>query len=317
MVIDRDNLAQHTNMWMRRKPGFCVMLSTRSLLTDVSGPILALVNRIDRIFDRASGRSGKALMPFITAGDPDLDTTALLLPALESAGASIVELGIPFSDPIADGSVIQASMMHALDTGIHVDQIFERVAEVRSRIEIGLVAMVSYSIVHRIGSASFIRDATAAGFDGFIFPDLPLDESNLIRDLVADTGGILSMLIAPTTPEDRAGRIAKASSGFIYVLSRVGVTGERTQLPTGLYGRLSRLRASTDKPLAVGFGISNPQQVAQVAEVADAVIVGSALMRQVDDNRKKGPDAIVQSVTTLTRQLADGLHGTTDSHAVT
>lgn len=271
------------------------------------------MNRIERIFNDLRGRrdagggGGRALMPFITAGDPDTDTTARLLLALQEAGASVVEVGIPFSDPIADGPVIQASMTYALDRGVRVQQVFDAVASVRPKLELGLVAMVSYSIVHRLGPEAFVKRAKAAGFDGFIFPDVPLEEADGVRAVVAAEGLILSMLIAPTTPDDRAEAIARASTGFVYVVSRAGITGERSELPPELPARLKRLRAVTDLPMAVGFGISTAEQVRQVVEVADAAIVGSALMRRVAEHRQGGGDAVVREAAAFTRELAEGL----------
>ena len=246
-------------------------------------------------------------MPYVTAGDPDVATTAAMLQGIEQAGASIVEIGIPFSDPIADGPIIQASMTYALDHGVRVEAVLEAIAAVRPKLGLGIVAMVSYSIVHRLGPAGFVRRAKQAGFDGFIFPDLPLEESGAIRDAVAAEGMILSMLIAPTTPDDRAERIAKASSGFVYVISRAGITGERRELPPELPDRLRRLRGVTDLPMAVGFGVSGPDQVRQVVSVADAAIVGSAIMRRVAEHREAGREAVVREVASFTRELATGL----------
>ncbi len=241
------------------------------------------MNRIDAIFESLRGRGQKALMPFVTAGDPDLPTTAALLGAIESGGGSICELGIPFSDPIADGPVIQASMTRALDGGVRLGQIFDMVASVRGSLSMGLVAMVSYSIVHRIGVDGFCRDAAKAGFDGLIVPDLPLEESGAMGKAVQGHGLTCSYLIAPTTSIERAEQLAKASSGFVYVVSRAGITGEQRELPSELPERIERLRGVTDLPIAVGFGISGATQVRQVCAVADAAIVGSALVRRVND----------------------------------
>lgn len=269
--------------------------------------MLVDMNRIDRIFEDLRQRGGKALMPFVTAGDPDLATTARLLPALEQAGASVVELGIPFSDPVADGPVIQESMKRALDKGVRVRQVFEMVAQVRAQVSLGLVAMVSYSIVHRIGSETFVREAAQAGLDGFIFPDLPLEEAPTVAAQVREAGLILSMLVAPTTPIERAERIAKASSGFVYVVSRPGITGESAALPPELPERIERLRAATDLPVAVGFGISTREQVAEVVRVADAAIVGSAMVRRIGEYAEEPSERIVEHVAAFTRELAAGL----------
>lgn len=274
------------------------------------------MNRIDRIFrDLRAGAGadaagpGKALMPFVTAGDPDLPTTGALLPALEQAGASIVELGIPFSDPIADGPVIEASMAHALSRGVRVRDVFEQVAAVRSKVQLGLVAMVSYSIVHRMGLKRFVDEAKSAGFDGFIFPDLPLEEAGPAGEAVREAGLVMSMLIAPTTPIERARQIARASSGFIYLLSRAGITGERAELPVELPRRIARLREATELPVAVGFGISSAEQVREVVAVADAAIVGSAIVRQIAARRDQGTTVVVDAVANFTRDLATGLPG--------
>lgn len=246
-------------------------------------------------------------MPFLTAGDPDIAATGQMLLACQESGAAICELGIPFSDPIADGPVIQASMTHALDHGLRPRQVLDMVASVRQKLTIGLVAMVSYSIVYRMGNSSFIRDAKAAGIDGFIIPDLPVEESEKVRDVIAKEGLICSLLIAPTTSDKRAETIAKACSGFVYVLSRAGITGEQRALPAELGGRLQRLRNVTDLPMAVGFGISTGEQVRQVVEMADAAIVGSAIMRRVAKVREQGSVAAIEEVRSCVKELVTGL----------
>jgi len=267
------------------------------------------MNRIDRIFEerRAAGRA--ALMPFITAGYPDLATTAALLPAAQDAGASICEIGVPFSDPIADGPVIQASMTEALRAGVHPQDIFEMVRGLRDQLSIGLVAMVSYSIPFRIGVETFVKDAADAGIDGFIFPDLPLEECDAVNAIVHDAGLTSTLLIAPTTPDDRALAIAKACSGFVYVVARTGITGERDDLPDGLTERLEKLRGVTDLPIAVGFGVSKPEHVASVTNVADAAIVGSAVVRRIGDHASEGADAIAGHLGAFLKDLAGGLRG--------
>ena len=246
-------------------------------------------------------------MPFITAGDGGVDLLGKVIPALERGGASICEVGIPFSDPIADGPVIQASMTRALDAGTAVDAVFEQIAALRPQTGLGLVAMVSYSIVYRIGLDTFVKQSAQAGFDGFIFPDLPLEESQAARETAADAGLVLSMLIAPTTPIERAQQIASASTGFAYVVSRRGITGESNSLPPDLPDRLTKLREVTDAPMAVGFGISNPDQVRDVVSVADAAIVGSAMVRRMHEH----PDDPAGQAEAMTRELAAGLPKTT------
>lgn len=261
------------------------------------------MNRIDSIFKTHASQGGKALMPFITAGDGGVEQLSQIIPALERGGASICEVGIPFSDPIADGPVIQASMTRALDAGIKVEEVFEQIASVRDKTELGLVAMVSYSIVYRIGLDAFVKQSAKAGFDGFIFPDLPLEESQPARDAAADAGLILSMLIAPTTPIERAQQIAAASTGFAYVVSRRGITGESSSLPTDLPVRLAKLREVTDIPMAVGFGISSPDQVRDVVAISDAAIVGSAMVRRMHEH----PDDPAGQAEAMTRELVAGL----------
>lgn len=261
------------------------------------------MSRIDRIFQDLSARGAKALMPFITAGDGGVDVLTQVLPAIERGGASICEIGIAFSDPIADGPIIQASMTRALNQGTTVEQVFNTVAKVRPSLNIGLVAMVSYSIVYCIGLKRFVNDAAKAGFDGFIFPDLPLEESQDARAAAADAGLILSMLIAPTTPIDRAQQIAAASTGFAYVVSRRGITGESSSLPPDLPDRLTKLREVTDTPMAVGFGISTAEQVRDVVAIADAAIVGSAMVRRLFDH----PGDVAGEAEYFTRELVAGL----------
>ena len=269
------------------------------------------MNRINAIFqtlsDTPHNASGRALMPYITVGDPNLKTTAKLLPALQNAGASICELGFPFSDPIADGPVIEGSMHYALSHGVKVADIFDMVRSVRPQLEIGLVAMVSYSIIDRYGQDQFIADAKDAGIDGFIVPDLMFEESEIFASKVANQNLIMSMLISPTTDIDRAKRIARQSSGFVYLLARAGITGEQTEMPPELNHRIRELRTATSLPIAVGFGISSAQHVKTVVREADAAIVGSAIVRRIAEHRNQGSDAVISAVQVFATQLATGL----------
>ena len=247
-------------------------------------------------------------MPFLTGGDPDLETTSRVIEALDRGGASVCEIGVPFSDPIADGPVIQASMTRALDGGVRVEGVLEAVRSVRDRTGMGLVAMCSYSIVHRRGLAAFCASAVGAGLDGLILPDLSLEESAAAREAAAKHGLTLSLLIAPTTPIERAKRIAEASTGFVYVVSRRGITGESADLPPELPGRLEAIRSATDLPVAVGFGISSAQQVRAVVREADAAIVGSALVRRIHEAHAAGEDP-AEAAQAFTSSLAEGLRG--------
>jgi tryptophan synthase alpha chain len=262
------------------------------------------LSRIDSIF--AVRRP--ALMPFVTGGFPSLQATRLLIPALEKAGASIVEIGFPFSDPIADGPVIAASMHRALQQGLTPPAVFEVVREMREHTNLGLVAMVSDSIISRYrgeGPERFVTDAAAAGFDGLIVPDLDLDAAEPLAGLARMHDLSFTLLVAPTSTERRIARIVSLCTGFVYVLARVGITGESTQLDLKpLEQRLELIRRHTDLPLAVGFGISSREQVSSVTRLADAVIVGTALVRRMDQ-----PDAVraAEHAAALVRDLAEGL----------
>lgn len=262
------------------------------------------VSRIDCIF--APRRP--ALMPFITGGFPSLDATRLTLAALEQAGASIVEIGFPFSDPIADGPMIAASMHRALQQGVTPPHIFDLVKSIRAHTQLGLVAMVSDSIISHYrgaGPERFVTDAAAAGFDGLIVPDIDLDAAEPLAGLARIHNLSLTLLVAPTSTEQRIARIAALSTGFIYVLARVGITGETAQLDfTPLEQRLAMIRRHTSLPLAVGFGISSREQVTAVTRLADAVIFGSALVRSMDQ-----PDAVraAEHAAALVQDLAEGL----------
>lgn len=250
------------------------------------------MNRIDAIFRDAREANRRLLMPFLCAGHPGPDDLPQLLGALESGGASIAEVGIPFSDPIADGPVIASAMHDALERGSTPESVFAQVAGVREGCKLGLVAMVSASIVYRAGGPEGFADRAAeAGFDGVIYPDVPLEESDALLGAVRERGLTASLLIAPTTSLERAEAIAKACSGFVYLLARTGITGERGDAPD-VEKRVRRVREWTDLPIACGFGISTPDHVRAVVEHADAAIVGSALVRRIDQAVQKGGDPI-------------------------
>lgn len=227
-----------------------------------------------------------AFMPFITAGDPDLSATAELIRELASQGVDLIEVGFPYSDPIADGPVIQASYTRALAHHIHVDDIFACVRSITSKAENelpDLVAMVSYAIVLRVGPEKFVTQAKEAGFAGFIVPDLPAEEADELSATVQAAGLDLIQLIAPTTTPERTAKILSIASGFLYCISVAGTTGVRSELPQELYEQLKQLKQQTDVPLAVGFGVSKPEQVEPLRGLADGVIVGSAIVRKVEE----------------------------------
>lgn len=256
------------------------------------------MNRLEQLFARNRAEKRSALAPFLTAGDPDLETTAALLEALPARGADLIELGIPYSDPVADGPVIAASYTRALGAKVTVEGILGMVRAWRAKDNTTpVVAMVSYAIVYRRGPEAFLDAAASAGFDGLIVPDLPVEESENLGALVRARGLTLTLLATPTTPRERALRIAQASSGFLYYVSVVGITGERRELPPELVENVGWLRQQTPLPIAIGFGISAPDQVRALAPVADAVIVGSALVRRVHEASEAGrPRAEVVSI---------------------
>jgi tryptophan synthase alpha chain len=262
------------------------------------------MNPIDQLFKRLIADRTKAFIPFVTAGDPDLDATAKLLRECARRGASLIEVGFPYSDPIADGSVIQASYTRALSKGLSVDAIFSAMRAL-NEVTVPMVAMVSYTLVHHRGPERYIIDAKAAGFSGAIVPDLPVDEAEDLAKLAASHDFKLILLVTPTTPRERATRIAQLSTGFLYCVSVVGITGERSQLPPDLLDQLRWLRTQTPLPLCVGFGISTPDHVKMLRDAADGVIVGSALVRKLEAN--KPIDEIVKDVGDLVQQLAAAL----------
>src|SRR5690349_8818385 len=239
-------------------------------------------SRIDAIFASLSASRRGALMPFVTAGFPTMVVTERVIPALEEAGASIVEIGIPFSDPIADGPVIAESMHEALKAGVNPRKVFGLVKSLRPKTNMGMVAMVSDSIITRMKPEQFVKNAADAGFDGLIVPDIDLEAAKPLAGLAKLHRLTFTLLIAPTTAPDRIKQITDLCTGFVYVLARVGITGETQQIDlASLRDRVAMIRKHTDLPIAVGFGIASAEHVAQVCSVADAAIVGSALVRRM------------------------------------
>ena len=254
-------------------------------------------NRLVRTFAELRQAGRKALMPFITAGYPDLETTAALLKDFEARGVRIVEVGVPFSDPIADGPTIQGSYTEALAAGVEVDQIFRMVRSYRAGGGgLCLASMVSYSIVFRRGAEVFLDAAAEAGFDGLIVPDLPMEEADEFGSLAERRGLANILLIAPTTPPERRLEIARRSRGFIYFISVAGITGERDHLPESTNAADAELRTHTDTPICVGVGFSKPATVAHVCQVADGAIVGSAIIHRITDAKDAGREKLLAGV---------------------
>jgi tryptophan synthase alpha chain len=265
--------------------------------------------RLDAMFAalRASGR--KAVAPFVTAGDPDADTSVAVIEAVARAGASLCELGVPYSDPIADGPVIQASFTRALGHGVTLEEVFTIARRAAERVTMPILAMGSYSLIFRRGIGRYAADAAAAGIAGLIVPDLPIEESDEVATACREVGLALVRLVTPTTPPERAAAIAKQSTGFLYCVSVAGVTGARTSLPEGLVDRVRWLKTQTDVPVLVGFGIAAPEQARAVAEVADGVIVGSALVRRIAEAADRPRADMLADVERFTADLVAAVSG--------
>jgi tryptophan synthase alpha chain len=250
-------------------------------------------------------REGRAaLAPFVTAGDPDMETTLAVLESLDRSGASLCELGVPYSDPIADGPVIQSSYTRALTAGFTLEGLFELSRKATQRVKMPILAMASYSLIFRRGIDRFVADAKAAGLSGFVVPDLPIEESDQLDAACRQAGLALVRLVTPTTPPERAEAIARKSTGFLYCVSVAGVTGARTELPAGLIERVKWLRTKTDVPILVGFGISSPEQARAVAEVADGVIVGSAVVRHLAEAANQPRESFLRGLESSIGDLA-------------
>jgi tryptophan synthase alpha chain len=271
--------------------------------TQTAPAAAAKTRSIRQTFDDLRTRGHIGLMPFVPSGYPDLQTTAACLVGAERGGASVLEVGVPFSDPIADGPVIQEAFSAALAKKLTVEQTFETIASVRGKLSIPLVSMVSYSIVFRYGVSRFVKAAREAGFNGLILPDLPPPEAEKICDIVQSGGLDTILLIAPTTSPERREEIARLTSGFIYYLSISGITGERDKLPSDLEANLHQLRELTDKPVCVGFGISRPDHVAQLQGKADGAIVGSGIVRRMKEYLSDGAQVIGTQIENYTRDL--------------
>lgn len=264
------------------------------------------MNRIEACFEELRGAGRTAFIPFLTAGDPDPETTVALVEACARAGAAVVELGFPYSDPIADGPTIQNSYTRTLTHRLRLGTIFEMVRAVRARTPVPLVGMVSYSLIYRRGVERFAAEAAQSGLDGLIVPDLPVEESDPLARACREAGLATIYLVAPTTTPERRRLIAEAATGFIYCVSVVGTTGARDSLPPDLVTYLDELRRLTDKPLAVGFGVSRPEQAALLAPHADGVIVGSAIVRVIEAHLGE-PTKVVAEVERFVREMVEAL----------
>lgn len=266
---------------------------------------------IRETFEKLKSQNATAFMPYISAGDPDLNATKALVKRLITEGVDLVEVGFPYSDPIADGPVIQTSFTRALQHGIKVDEILSTFRELKAEVELPpLLAMVSFSIVFRFGADRFVSEAKESGFAGLIVPDLPGDEAGDFVEIAKKYEMDLIQLVSPTTPPERIKKIVQAASGFLYCISVAGITGERSGLPDHLQSYLANLRGETDLPLAVGFGIGNAEQASQLREFADGVIVGSAVVKRINAIHDEATtvDEAIDSIGQFTAEMVKATH---------
>jgi tryptophan synthase alpha chain len=263
------------------------------------------MNRIDARFAKLKAAGQKGFVVYIGAGDPNLQATRELAIALDQAGVDVLELGVPFSDPLADGLVNQLSAQRGLESGTTPRGVLETVAAIRKESSIPIVLYVYFNLLHRHGFGQFIRDAAQAGVDGLLVLDLPPEESENYEQMMRDAELCVIYLVAPTTPEDRVAFIVSRGTGFIYYVSREGVTGMQQKVSGTIGEMTARIRAHTTLPIAVGFGISSPEQARLVAAHADAVVVGSAVVNQIAEFGKS-PE-MVDRVSDFVRTLIGGI----------
>ncbi|ADL68749.1 tryptophan synthase, alpha subunit [Thermoanaerobacterium thermosaccharolyticum DSM 571] len=247
---------------------------------------VASMNRIDKKFYELKQKGLKAMIPFITAGDPSLDVTVELVFKMEEGGADIIEIGIPYSDPLADGPIIQASSTRALKNGTKINNIMNAVKKIRQKSEIPLVYLVYYNSIFKYGIERFVNEAKESGIDGLIIPDLPLEERKDIKEISEKYGIYLIPLVAPTSKE-RIKSICESGKGFVYCVSTKGVTGIRNSIETDIKEYMRTVSEYTNMPKAIGFGISGPDMAKRFAPYCDGIIVGSAIVKMINDSRSK------------------------------
>ena len=263
------------------------------------------MNRIEECFARLKRDGKKGFIVYIGAGDPNLAATHELALAFDEAGVDILELGVPFSDPLADGLVNQLAAQRGLESKTTPSKVLETIAAIRKKTQIPIVLYIYFNLIHKVGLEKFIRDAAKAGVDGLLVLDLPPEESDNYEALMKKSGLCHIYLVAPTTPEERMEFIVKRGSGFIYYISREGVTGMQTKVASNLASQVAKIRAHTDLPIAVGFGVSNPEQAKLVASEADGCVVGSAIVNQIAEHGKS-PE-LVAKVGAFVKSLADAV----------
>jgi tryptophan synthase alpha chain len=262
------------------------------------------MNRINKKFKDLQARKKKAFISFITAGDPSLKVTEELVLAFDRVGVDIIELGIPFSDPLADGTTIQASYQRALKNKVTIEKILDSVWHMRKKTQVPITLMTSYNIIYHYGEKELVEQAKNSGVDGLIIPDLPPEEARNLIGLAKKRDISTIFFLSPTTTDERMKFIVKNSTGFIYYISLMGVTGARRQLSRSLKPHLQKARALSKKPICVGFGISTALQVKEISKVSDGVIVGSSIINKIA--RNKGKRHLVQNVSRHVRALMKG-----------
>jgi tryptophan synthase alpha chain len=263
------------------------------------------MNRIVEKFAQLKRAGKKAFVVYIGAGDPNLEATRQLALAFDRAGVDVLELGVPFSDPLADGLVNQLAAQRGLESGTTPPKLLAMIAAIRQDSQIPIVLYIYFNLIHKVGLEKFIADCAQAGVDGLLVLDLPPEESDNYEALMKSAGLCHIYLVAPTTPEDRMALIVKRGSGFIYYISREGVTGMQTSIATNLASQIAKIRAHTNLPIAVGFGISNPAQAKAVAAAADGCVVGSAIVNQIAEHGKS-PE-LVAKVGAFVKSLGDAV----------
>lgn len=253
-------------------------------------------SRISRRFQELNGQGQTALVAYLMAGDPDLETTRELVLGLDRAGADVIELGVPFTDPLADGPVIQAANERALASGTTLDGILALVQELRGKTQIPILLMTYYNPIFRAGEADVAARAAAAGVDGFLITDLPPEEAEEWKQAANAAGLDTIFLLAPTSTDERISVAAKWACGFVYCVSRTGVTGQRPELPEDLQHLLKRIRDRTDQPIAVGFGVSSAEHVRQIGQWAQGAVVGSAIVHRIAEDGRGSVGPVVEFV---------------------
>lgn len=244
-------------------------------------------------------KNGKAFIGFITAGDPNLDTTKEIIKKMAEAGCSLVEIGIPFSDPIAEGPVIQNANIRALKNNVTTDDVFQMVSELQKEVDIPMVFMTYLNVLFKYGYERFLQNASDAGICGVIIPDMPFEEKNELQSVAKNYGIEVVSLIAPTS-EDRIKMIASEAEGFVYTVSSLGVTGVRSEIKTDLESITKAIKEATDTPVAIGFGISTPEQAKKYSQIADGVIVGSAIVKIIAEHGENAPQKVYDYVKSMT-----------------